>query len=224
MKSWLTAAALALICGGLFLIAQVPAVNSGTATYPTSGTICGSANATCFQVANNLSEGVAATMRTNIGLGTAATQSTGTFAQVANNLSDLANAATARTNLGVPGTASPTFTGTVTQPSFNSTTNCSSAASPAVCTSAAAGSIAIPTGVTSVVLQVNTTAVTANSQIYVVPDDTLGTKLSVTCNSTLATLVGGMAITARSAGASFTVTYNGTIATNPLCASFLIVN
>ena len=101
--------------------------------------------------------------------------------------------------------------------------NCSSSASPAVCTSAAAGSVALPTG-TNTALQVNTTAVTANSQIFMFPDDTLGTKLGVTCNSTLATLVGGMAVTARSAGTSFTVTFNGTIAVNPLCASFLIVN
>lgn len=102
--------------------------------------------------------------------------------------------------------------------------NCASAASPAVCTSASAGSIAFPTGVTSVALTVNTTAVTANSQIFLFSDDSLGARLSVTCNSTLATLVGGMAITGRTAGTSFTVTYNGTIATNPLCASFVIVN
>lgn len=121
-------------------------------------------------------------------------------------------------------TASPTFTGTVTQPSFNSTINCSSSASPAICTSAAAGSVAFPTGITSVALQINTTAVTANSQIFIATDDTLGTKLGVICNSNLATLVGGIAITGRSVGTSFTVTYNGTIATNPLCASFFIIN
>jgi hypothetical protein len=108
--------------------------------------------------------------------------------------------------------------------SIGTSTNCSSSASPAVCAAAPAGSVAIPTGTVSVALQVNTTAVTANSQIFVFPDDTLGTKLSVTCNSTLSTLVGGMAITARSAGASFTITYNGTIATNPLCANFVVVN
>jgi len=105
-----------------------------------------------------------------------------------------------------------------------SSTNCSSSASPAVCGSAAAGSIAFPTGVTSVALTVNTSAVTASSQILLFSDDSLGTKLGVTCNSTLATLVGGMAVTARTSGTSFTVTYNGTIATNPLCASYAIIN
>lgn len=43
----------------------------------------------------------AAALRTLAALGTAATQSSGTFAQVANNLSDLGSAATARTNLGL---------------------------------------------------------------------------------------------------------------------------
>lgn len=56
--------------------------------------------------ANNLAVGAggvanAATSRTNLGLGTAAVQNVGLFAQVANNLSDV-TAATARTNLGVP--------------------------------------------------------------------------------------------------------------------------
>lgn len=46
----------------------------------------------------------ASTSRTNLGLGTAATQPSAAFALVANNLSDLANASTARTNLGL-GTA-----------------------------------------------------------------------------------------------------------------------
>jgi len=108
--------------------------------------------------------------------------------------------------------------------SYATFSNCSSSASPAVCGSAAAGSVAIPTGTVSSTLTVNTTAVTANSQIFFVPDDTLGTKLSVTCNSTLATLVGGYAITARTAGTSFQITFNGTIATNPVCGSYSVVN
>lgn len=54
-------------------------------------------------------------------------------------------------------------------------------------------------------------------------DDSL-TIAATTCNSTLATLIGGMAVTARTPGTSFTVTYNGTIATNPLCVSYHILN
>ena len=44
------------------------------------------------------------TSRTNLGLGTSATQNSGVFAQVANNLSDV-TAATARTNLAISSTA-----------------------------------------------------------------------------------------------------------------------
>jgi hypothetical protein len=104
------------------------------------------------------------------------------------------------------------------------TTDCASAASPAVCGAAPGGSVVIPTGTTSETLTVNTTAVTANSRIFFYPDDSLGTKLGVTCNSTLATLVGGSAITARTAGTSFTITFNGTILTNGVCGSYLIQN
>jgi hypothetical protein len=103
-------------------------------------------------------------------------------------------------------------------------TNCSSSASPAVCGSAAAGSVALPTNAVSSSIVVDTTAVTANSQIFVMTDDTLGTKLSVTCNSTVATLVGGLTISARSAGTSFTIANNVAVVTNPLCVSYLIVN
>lgn len=116
-------------------------------------------------------------------------------------------------------TASTAVNGAV----YMTATNCSSSASPAVCGSAAAGNFAIPVGLNQS-LQVNTTALTANSQIFIQSDDTLGTKLGVTCNSTLATLVGGMAVTARSTGASFTVTLSGTSATNPVCGSFLLMN
>jgi hypothetical protein len=106
---------------------------------------------------------------------------------------------------------------------YATATNCSSSASPAVCGSAAAGAVAIPTGISSVSLTINTTAVTANSEIFLIPDDSV-TIAATTCNSTLATLVGGVAVTARTPGTSFTVTYNGTIATNPLCLSYYLVN
>lgn len=106
---------------------------------------------------------------------------------------------------------------------YQTKTNCSSGASPAVCGSAAAGSVAVPAGTNST-LQVNTTAVTANSQILVQSDETLGTKLSVTCNSTLASLITEPVVSARSGGASFTITISGTTTTNPVCLSYFIVN
>jgi hypothetical protein len=113
---------------------------------------------------------------------------------------------------------------TVSAGGYRTTTNCSSSASPAVCGSAAAGTVALPTNAVSSSIVVNTTAVTANSEIFVQTDDTLGTKLGVTCNSTVATLVGGLTISARSAGASFTIANNVAIVTNPLCVSYTIVN
>ena len=81
---------------------------------------------------------------------------------------------------------------------YQTSTNCSSGASPAVCSAAAAGSVAVPAGTNST-LVVQTTAVTANSTIIVQSDDTLGTKLSVTCNTTLASLIVEPVVTARSA-------------------------
>ena len=111
----------------------------------------------------------------------------------------------------------------VTALAYGTATNCASNASPAACGSAPSGAVAIPTGTVSVSLVVNTTAVTANSRITLTADDSL-TIASTTCNSTLATLVGGMAVTARTPGTSFTITYNGTIATNPLCVSYSLLN
>jgi hypothetical protein len=117
------------------------------------------------------------------------------------------------------GSRSSTFVNAAT---YVTATNCSSSASPAVCGSAAAGSVVIAAAGTTVT--VNTTAVTANSQIFLLADDTLGTKLGVTCNSTLATLVGGLAVTARTGGTSFQITSGTTPAVNPLCLSYFIVN
>jgi hypothetical protein len=117
-----------------------------------------------------------------------------------------------------------TATATIHGEKFSTATNCASSGSPAVCGSSAAGSVVIPTGTTSSTLTVNTTAVTANSQIVFYPDDSLGTRLSTTCNSTLATLVGGSFISARTPGTSFTITFNGTIVTNGVCGSYTIIN
>jgi hypothetical protein len=105
---------------------------------------------------------------------------------------------------------------------YGTSTNCSSSASPAVCAAAPAGSVALPTG-TNPTLVVNTTAVTANSQIMLTVDESLGTKLSVTCNTTLSTLVNPV-VTARTAGTSFTFTIGAVIASNPACVSYSIIN
>ena len=104
---------------------------------------------------------------------------------------------------------------------LNTTTNCASGASPAVCGSAAAGAVAVPTG-TNPTLVVDTSAVTANSLILLTIDESL-TISATTCNTTLATLVEPV-VTARSAGVSFTMQIGATVASNPACVSYVIVN
>jgi hypothetical protein len=111
--------------------------------------------------------------------------------------------------------------GNLTTATYNTNTNCASAASPAVCGSAAAGAFTVAAATTSIV--VNTTAVTANSDIEIQPDTSLGTRLSVTCNSTLASIIGPI-VTARTPGTSFTVSITGTLVTNPACYSYTITN
>lgn len=101
---------------------------------------------------------------------------------------------------------------------LGTTTNCTSRASPAVCGSASAGSVAIAASSSNVV--VDTTAVTANSQIVVTFDSSLGTKLGVTCN----TLPQQPYVSARTAGTSFTISVAGTFSTRPGCFSYLILN
>lgn len=97
-------------------------------------------------------------------------------------------------------------------------TNCSSSAAPAVCGAAAAGSVVIAAAGTTVT--VNTTAVTANSQIMLMYDASLGTRLSVTCNATEPALYG---VTARTPATSFTITASVSV-TNPICFSYIIIN
>jgi hypothetical protein len=60
-----------------------------------------------------------ATARTSLGLGSAATQNTGDFLQVSNNLSDLGSASTARTNLGLGAVATANDTDGVPEGASN---------------------------------------------------------------------------------------------------------
>lgn len=120
--------------------------------------------------------------------------------------------------------SSGTFAWLTGNPSFSSATyatatNCSDSAGAAACGSAAAGSVVIDAATTSVV--VNTTAVTANSQIFIQEDSSLSTRLSVTCNTTIAR---AYVVTARTAATSFTITTNAAPVTNPACLSYKIVN
>lgn len=107
---------------------------------------------------------------------------------------------------------------TATISKYRTFSNCSSAASPAVCGASSAGSVIVAAGATSVV--VNTNQLTANSQIFIQFDSSLGTKLGVTCNTT----VDLGQVTARSAGVSFTITSAAAPVVNPACYSYFYIN
>src|SRR5215469_9163060 len=100
---------------------------------------------------------------------------------------------------------------------LNTAGNCSS--STGSCFGASAGSVAIAAATTTVT--VSTNLVTANSQILVTEDSSLGTKLGVTCNTTLGR---SYVVTARTAGTSFVITASAAPTTNPACLSYSIVN
>jgi hypothetical protein len=124
--------------------------------------------------------------------------------------------------------ASPTFTGTVTYPLIATTTKCAAAgtaANPSVasCSAAPAGLFSCATNASTGTCVVDTTAVTANSVIQIQPDSSLGSALSVTCNTTADSGLTAPRVSARSAGTSFTITL-GTFTTNPECFSYIIVN
>ncbi len=124
--------------------------------------------------------------------------------------------------------ASPTFTGTVTYPLIATSTKCAAtgtAANPSVasCSAAPAGFFSCATNASTGTCTVNTTAVTANSVIQIQPDSSLGTALSVTCNTTADSGLTAPRVSARSAGTSFTITL-GTFTSNPQCFSFLVIN
>jgi hypothetical protein len=123
-----------------------------------------------------------------------------------------------------PFTASqlPADLGAVNADSYATSTNCISKASPAACGTAAAGMVTIAAGATTVV--VDTTAVTATSEIHVTDDESLGTPLSVTCNTQGNTTLGAPRVTARTAGTSFTIAIDTGPTTNPECIVYSIRN
>ncbi len=112
-----------------------------------------------------------------------------------------------------------TVLGKITFGSIGTASNCNSTASPAVCASAAAGSVAMPSGTDTLV--VNTSAITANSQIFITEDSSLGSRLGITCNTTVSRTY---AVSARTSGTSFTIKSSNNPVTNKACLSYMIVN
>jgi hypothetical protein len=87
------------------------------------------------------------------------------------------------------------------------------------CGDASEGSFSMAAAATTAT--VTTTQVGTNSQILITEDMTLGTRLSVTCNTTQGRTY---AVTTRTAGTSFIITASAAPAANPACLSFKIIN
>lgn len=120
--------------------------------------------------------------------------------------------------LGAATGTSVNLSGSVTAATYSTATNCADSAGAAACGSAAAGAFVVDAGTTSVV--VSTTAVTANSQVFVQFDASLGTRLGITCNTTPA----APSVTARTAATSFTVSIPVAPVTNAACFTYHVVN
>ncbi len=125
-------------------------------------------------------------------------------------------------NVGI-GTSTPSVAlqvnGTINFGAASTASNCNSTASPATCGAAPAGSVAMSTGTDTLV--VDTTAVTANSQILITEDSSLGSRLGITCNTGTNR---AYTISARTASTNFTVKSTNNPVTNKACLSYWIVN
>lgn len=100
----------------------------------------------------------------------------------------------------------------------NTIANCSDSAGAAACGAASAGAFVVDAASTSTV--VSTTAVTANSEVIVEFASYLGTRLGITCNTT----VSPPTVTTITAATSFTVTVPAGPVTNPACFEYYIIN
>ena len=130
--------------------------------------------------------------------------------------------------IGVATGTSLALTGALSGATYATATECAAAGSGAnpslvACSAAAAGFFSCATNASTGTCVVSTTAVTANSVIQIQPDSTLGTALSVTCNTTADSGLTAPRVSARSAGTSFTITL-GTFTTHPECFSYVIIN
>jgi hypothetical protein len=105
---------------------------------------------------------------------------------------------------------------------YTTATNCLQSVSPAACGANVAGRVALAAAGTTLV--VNTTKVTANSEVILQRDDSLGTALAITCNTQSTLVLGTPRVTARTAGTSFTITVDAAPTTNALCISYWIMN
>jgi len=136
------------------------------------------------------------------------------------------NKTTNITSIGDMGSTGTNVSGTLKSlntvlPRLTAGSDCFSSASPAICGSATSGSAALAGGATTEVI--GTTAVTANSTIILTRDNSLGTKLDVTCNTQSSLVLGTLYGSARTGGTSFTVALDVAPTINPVCFSWEII-
>lgn len=121
----------------------------------------------------------------------------------------------------------PTFPAAISAVTYTTGTNCAvngSGASPEAiaCGAASAGAFSVAVAGAAGTAVISTTAVTANSEITVTQVSSENTRLTVTCNTTVLALAAPI-VSAKSAGASFTITVP-TFITNPVCFNYVITN
>lgn len=183
-------------------------------TFVTTASAITMANGSGAAITGNIMRGSGVFLTTDATI-TANLQMAGNVSVVDNSLNAASRvAANTIQNFTTSGIAQGTSTAFV----YNTAANCADSAGAAACGAAAAGAFVVDAAATSVV--VSTTAVTANSEIFVQFDSSLGTRLGITCNTTGAL----PAVTARTAATSFTVAVPAAPVTNPACFDYHIVN
>lgn len=109
-------------------------------------------------------------------------------------------------------------TGAMTTTTVNTKGNCFTGASPAACGASPSGFVVVAAAASTVL--VNTTSVTAHSEIHLTFDSSIGSTLSMTCNTTPVQPT----VSARVASTSFTITVPVSPITNPACFTYNIIN
>ena len=116
-------------------------------------------------------------------------------------------------------TLSATSGVTATSVTISSKCAANSSSGTVACGTAPSGSFSCDTSTSAGTCVIDTSAVAAGSAIWVQPDASLGSLLSVTCNTTADTGLTAPRLSARSAGSSFTINV-GTFTTHPMCFSY----
>lgn len=139
---------------------------------------------------------------------------------VGSSLNDTGQATTAYTPPTRNSTADLSVAGSITGASYATAAACITTGTN--CSYNTVGLVTINAATTS--KTISTTAVTANSQILLTFDESLGPALGTTCNTDTASESARYFISARTPGTNFTIKTNTAPTTNPACLSFVILN